>query len=518
MTGRRYRSRLAVFVACWTVYGVHFATNVVREHYPAFSLAERATMRVDPYVGLHDDIFEIAGRGAFINSNPGASMLGAVPYALLRPLVDVVVARVAAARAARGAALTSDYEHPREDYREFFRKVRERGLDVRFGIAAAIMQLLLMAPLSAGSVLVMHRVLEKLAFPERSRLLLALLYGFGTPVFFRTGFLNQNLLVADFGFFSFALLAGGREDRPGAGRLAAAGVLAGMTLLCDYSGVVILPLLAAYALYRCTETARPGSTASVHGRVRRTVARIAPMVAGAAVPIGILLAYQQWAFGNPLLPAQHYMPRAEYGGEGWNGFTGPDAELLYQNLFDLRFGLLPAAPLLALAFIAPVVGHKRLRYLPLPELALAFLVFLATWIFSSSTQFARLQWETGVRYLLPAVPFLFLPAAAVLVVAPRALALSVATLAVAQSWCLAMVRSDPLTSIGSVVREGVQLPWLTTLQRMRPQYGGVAANMAAHPAVFLALLAAVLAVCCYALAGREPRGNAGAQRGDSALS
>jgi hypothetical protein len=98
------RREILLFVTCWIVYGAHFATNVVREHYPAFSLAERGTLRVDPYVGLHDDIFVIEGRGAFINNNPGASMIGAVPYALVRPLVDAVVERVAAARRAHGGA------------------------------------------------------------------------------------------------------------------------------------------------------------------------------------------------------------------------------------------------------------------------------------------------------------------------------------------------------------------------------------------------------------------------------
>ena len=47
-----------VFLTCWILLAAHFATNIAREHYPAFSLAERGTLQVDPYLGLHSDLFE----------------------------------------------------------------------------------------------------------------------------------------------------------------------------------------------------------------------------------------------------------------------------------------------------------------------------------------------------------------------------------------------------------------------------------------------------------------------------
>ena len=45
LRSRRWR----IFLIVWMVYSLHFATNVVREHYPAFSLAEHGTLRVDEY-------------------------------------------------------------------------------------------------------------------------------------------------------------------------------------------------------------------------------------------------------------------------------------------------------------------------------------------------------------------------------------------------------------------------------------------------------------------------------------
>src|SRR5512142_3356421 len=101
MTSRSHSTRSIAWrllITCWLVYVLHFATNTVREIYPALSLGDHFSVDVTEYLGLHPDIFAIPGRGAFINNNPGASFMGAVPYALSRPLIDQVVERVRAAR------------------------------------------------------------------------------------------------------------------------------------------------------------------------------------------------------------------------------------------------------------------------------------------------------------------------------------------------------------------------------------------------------------------------------------
>jgi len=80
-----------LFITVWIVYSIHFASNVVRETYLAIALGEKFSVRVDDYVGLHPDLFEIPGKGAYINSNPGASMLGALPYTVARPVIDGIL-------------------------------------------------------------------------------------------------------------------------------------------------------------------------------------------------------------------------------------------------------------------------------------------------------------------------------------------------------------------------------------------------------------------------------------------
>ena len=93
---RLTRSQIAVrlFLTCWIVYALHFATNIVREIYPALAIGDHLSFRVDEYANMHPDLFEKPGYGWHIGNNPGASMVAAIPYALARPIIDPIVRRV----------------------------------------------------------------------------------------------------------------------------------------------------------------------------------------------------------------------------------------------------------------------------------------------------------------------------------------------------------------------------------------------------------------------------------------
>ncbi len=68
-----------LFLTCWIVYALHFATDISREIYPAVALGDHFSFRVDEYAGLHDDLFEKEGYGWHIGNNPGVSMMAALP-------------------------------------------------------------------------------------------------------------------------------------------------------------------------------------------------------------------------------------------------------------------------------------------------------------------------------------------------------------------------------------------------------------------------------------------------------
>jgi hypothetical protein len=453
-----------LFLTCWMIYGLHFATNTVREIYPALSLGDHLSFDVSEYAGLHPDVFEIPGRGVFINNNPGASIIGAIPYAITRPLIDRLVERAKHARAASPQDETvAAYDSPYPMAREFYRRARERGYDVKFGLATGVIQALAMAPLSALSAVVMFYILIGLKLQTRTALLLTLLYAFATPVFFRTGQLNQNLLVGHCALFAFALLwrPWDKPSRPGRPNYLLAGLLCGWAVVLDYSGVVVPVVLGLYAIMRRAKL-------PAEARSRQDIWRFVAGVAACAV---VLMAYQWINFGHPLYPVQRYMPPTEFSRYGYNGMDRPHLDLLWETAFGMRFGLFTSAPLLLLALWVPGWLDRRKRLVGDLETWCIVVFTVLFFIFCSANQFGRLQFNSGVRYIVPVVPFLFLLVASVLLRLPKIVAVLFGIVATYWSWCLAMYRDveqglGVLEPVRHITLEGFRLPWLTTLGKM----------------------------------------------------
>ncbi len=451
-----------LFLTCWLVYCLHFATNTVREIYPALALGDHLSFDVSEYLGLHPDIFELPGRGAFINNNPGASIMGAIPYTLARPAIDWIVERVQAQRLASGAQ-APEYESIYPMAHDFYQEAYRRGYDVKFGLAAGVMQALLMAPLSALSVVVMFRILASLLKANWPALWLALLFAFATPMFYRTAQLNHNLLQADFALFAFALLwrPWDATDRPRRPNYLLAGLLTGWTLVLDYSGLVIILAIGAYAFFR---------RKSLPVEARRT-SDLAWFTLG-IILCGFALAGYQWsAFGNPFYPAQHYMPATTYSGTGYQGLALPQIDLLWENAFGMRYGLFLSAPILILALVFPLWLPKKRRLVGELETVFVVLFTLAFFLFTAANQYSRMQFNSGVRHMLPVVPFLFLLVATVLLRLQKWLAIILGVLSTYWSWSLAMYRDVEqgrgiIEAIVATTVHGPKLPWLATLHSL----------------------------------------------------
>jgi len=457
-----------LFLTCWLVYALHFATNTVREIYPALSLGDQLSFDVSPYLGLHPDIFAIPGRGAFINNNPGASILGAIPYILARPVIDRIVAEVEAFRKSTGQP-PPEYNTIYPLARQFYQEAYKRGLDVKFGLAAGVMAVLLMAPLSALSVVVMFFVLLALTGSQKSALWLAILYGFATPVFFRTAQLNHNLLQSQFAFFAFVLLWRPWEKPAKSQPLAyfLAGAFAGWTLVLDYSGLIVIFFITLYAILHRN---RIPSKA-------RSKTDLPLFAAGVTLSTAVLIAYQWLAFGHPFYPAQHYMPATQWSVYGYQGMTLPQLDLLWENAFGIRYGLFLSAPLLILALYFPAWFRKEAppgkskRLLGDLETWFILLYTLSFFLFTAANQFSRMQFNSGVRHVIPVVPFLFFLAADVLLMMPNWLAIGIGVFSTYWSWCLAMYRDVEqgwgiFESLIHITTGGLRLPWLAILKNL----------------------------------------------------
>lgn len=499
--GRSTASRL--FLTVWLIYAMHATTNVVRETYLAISLGGHASIRVDEYLGLHPDLFEIPGRGAYITNNPGASILGGLAYAFVHPVIRLAVKLKPSIAAPKPPAR---YDDPRPNRTKFMNRSRARGLDVVLGLAALGIGVLLMAPLGGLAAVVMYNALRSRLGNDTEALWWALIYAFATPIFFRSAFLNQNVILAHCALGAWLALTGinyrrpqetgsGIGDEPSPRSFYVAGLLLGIGLLSDYSA---LPLLLVFGLWIFSDGWWAGGPAKA---VRLSLWYIA----GILGPLVVLLGYQWLAFGNPLFPAQRYMPPTPYSVRGILGFSLPTAELLWGSLFDPRYGLFAFCPLLLAAFAAPFVKDRREGPSD-RELGWIFAAFAALYLFSSATQFANLQWNTGVRYMVPAVPLLFLAAVPVLRRMPSAVRAGVVLVSLIISLAVTMTREDVATGLSLLFQQGPTLPVLIVIRKMQSGYAGLQL-----PWYTILILYAVLAVVL-ALVWRGARKEIGGPR------
>lgn len=478
-------ARLKLFVSAWMLYTVHFATNIVREHYPAFALIDHGNFRVDEYQGFHSDIFVHRDGHSYINNNVATSAVAAVPLLVFDPALDALEAysRRKIAEAGRPPEAIYRFED-RPVSKQFYETATARGLTLRFGGAAFVTSAFLMAPLSALCVVLMYDTLRRRGLDERRALALAALFGFGTPVFFRTAHLCHNMFVMYAVFGAVLLLqptqAGDHRARL---RRLAAGFLCGAALAFDYSGVIAAPAFYLYLL---------GTLAARRGSLRAVVGESLVFIAGTVPPVLFLL-WSQWAmFGNPFLPSQFWMPAVNYTDRGWRGFGWPSPSVIGHNLFDLRYGLVPFAPLLLLALVPPPRRGGSLVTRGERGLIVGFTVLLI--LFCGANAYSLVQWNTGFRYLAPLVPLLFLPACDHLARLRPAWLAALAVPVVAHSWVLAAIRKSASESWRSLLTEGVQLPWLTVLQRTTRAGRGVLHSPWLAVALLAIAAAAVTAV------------------------
>lgn len=228
---------------------------------------------------------------------------------------------------------------------------------------------------------------------DRAHVAAALSLGFATPMLPYGTMLFDHVPVAVLLVASLDRILAGSDAPSSAGRAAlgwlAAGFLAAFAVLANYAAVLAAALLTAYAAWR--------------GGLRA----LAPWFAGALVPAAALLLYHDACFGSPFVIANTYQARI-FADEGtrWLGVFGwPDAVAALRLVLGAYRGLLPSAPLLALAFLG-LRWMARRGYVA--EAALFVAIPTAFLLMNASFN----QWHGGhafgPRYLVPAVPFLAL--------------------------------------------------------------------------------------------------------------
>lgn len=343
------------------------------------AVIERGTLAIDAYP-VTGDWAEHAGR-RYTNKAPGFSFLAAPAWALTQPLAPEPAGIALSRRAWLVSAAVN-------------------------ALPAAFLGWLLfgvLGRLGAGS--------------ERLRAAAALTYGLGTLAFpYATAFYaHQPAATAGFAAFA-ALLAADGSPR---GRLlaAGAGAAAGLAVTLEISCALVAAGLGVWLL------ADP--------RRRRHL----PLYVAGGLPFALALGlYTAAAFGSPWsLWIEHANPEVEVRVDG-RLFGAPSLRDALALLVSRYRGLFYTSPVLLLAF----AGWPRLRRAQPGVAALCAALPLAFLLLVSSFHARYGGWAPGPRYLVPALPFLFVPVAFALGRWPRIGAL-LATLSAASMLVLTSV-------------------------------------------------------------------------------
>jgi hypothetical protein len=221
-------------------------------------------------------------------------------------------------------------------------------------------------------------------------------------------------------------------------------------------------------------------------------------------PVLFLLFTQWWMYGNPIWPGQYWMPDVTYTERGWRGMALPNLEVFWRNLFDPNWGLYAFGPILLLGLVPARIYKSGDWILPLRERRAQNAFIWVFMLFCAANQYSLMQFNTGFRYFLPLVPFIFLAACDHLARMPRWALLAVGIPAVLHSWVLSMIRyTQPDLGVGEpavleswlrFLSTGPQLPWLTVFRQTTPDPSHIA-----HWWIWPSLLIAGCLVACAAI-------------------
>ncbi len=221
----------------------------------------------------------------------------------------------------------------------------------------------------------------------------AITLGLATVVMTFAAEFFSHVISAGFAFAAFCLLMKERDGPPRLGVVAGAGLLAGLAVTFEFQTGLVGVVLFGYALSRKTDY------------LRRGAAYGAGAVAG-ALP---MLAFNYWAFGNPLKLAYGYavaFPGASghdvlgLNSHGFFGITAPRFDSAVSLLLAGR-GVLVLTPIIVMAVIGVFMMRRRHRAEANTILAIAAVYF----IYNSGYWLPFGGGTPGPRFLIPALPF-----------------------------------------------------------------------------------------------------------------
>jgi hypothetical protein len=281
------------------------------------AIVERQTMYIDGYDINTGDVSKGTGGHIFINKPPGASILAAVPYAVIYGIERLLHAPV--------DSLT--------------RTNRWISTALSVGLCGALI----------GPILYFYGR-RKLAVTRSAALCVSAIILFGTIVFPYSTMLFAHVPATLFLLLAFTLL----ETHP-----AAAGIAAGTAVSCFY----VCGLAAAILVVLAFSYQRPTAIRFILG----------------GLPFAFLMAIYQWlCFGSPFRTSVEASTPFTHGGYLFGVITIPSAEALYGITLSPYRGLFFVSPILLLAFVGFAAVKRNAEYWSLIGIVTAFVLVIAS--------------------------------------------------------------------------------------------------------------------------------------------
>jgi hypothetical protein len=338
------------------------------------------------------------GRGHFYSvKSPGTAALTTLPYMAIKALDGDKLAR---------AAVDNERATPHPKWHpDSVVPLENMGYDVQRGLRVQnrveeetpiVWALTLIAAVIPGVLMLLGVRWAADRFVPGYGTAAAITLGLATIVMTFSAEFFSHVISAALAFAAFCVLMKERDGPARRWLVFAAGLLAGLAVTFEFQTGLVGVVLVVYALVRRSD------------RVPRAAAYAGGAVLG-ALP---MLAFNTWAFGNPLKLA--YSDAVAFPGrsghdvlglnsDGFFGITVPRFDSAFDLLFAGR-GLIAMTPIIVMAVIGVFMMRRKHRAEANTILAVAAVYF----IYNSGYWLPYGGGTPGPRFLIPALPFVAL--------------------------------------------------------------------------------------------------------------
>ena len=350
--------------------------------------------QIDPWHWETNDKAWVDGHFYSVKS-PGTAALTTLPYMAIKALDGDKLARAAVRNERRTP-------HPKW-HSDSVVPLENTGYDVQRGLRVQarveqetpiVWALTLIAAVIPGVLLLLAVRWAGDRFVPGYGTAAAITLGLATIVMTFSAEFFSHVISAALAFAAFCLLIKERDGPTRRSMVFAAGLLAGLAVTFEFQTGLVGVVLIAYALARRSD------------RLRRAAAYVGGAVLGAAP----MLAFNTWAFGNPLQLA--YSDAVAFPGrsghdvlglnsDGFFGITVPRLDSATDLLFAGR-GLIVLTPIVVMAVVGVFLMRRSHRAEANTILAIAAVYF----IYNSGYWLPFGGGTPGPRFLIPALPFL----------------------------------------------------------------------------------------------------------------